>query len=89
MTPPPSPAAQIAALASLTGAPVDPSRDPDILRIGLIAVAKDAGLSWAQIGQCLLGVPDGKLARKTAHRLARDANVKLLRQGQPGVEAPQ
>lgn len=82
-------AAQIRDLAALAGGSYDSSKDPDVLRIALIASAKASGVTWAQIGQALLGRADGKAAKKHVKALAHTANTKLIKMGLPGVEVPQ
>ena len=50
--------------------------DSQILTAGMIAQARDAGLTWAQIGSVLSGGTERnpKLAKKRAKAIAREAN---------------
>jgi hypothetical protein len=52
--------------------------DPQILTAGMIAEARSAGLTWAQIGSVLSGGTERnpKLAKKRAKAIAREANRK-------------
>ena len=83
---PPSPADQLRSLASLSGASINPGLDPDVLKVALIAQARQGGATWADVGGALLGRRDGKLAKRYAKGLARAAERKLLSAGLPGLE---
>jgi len=74
---PPSPADQVARLASLAGEAPDWSRDTDVLAVAMIVAAKARGATWAQVGMALLGRPDGKLAKRRARQMARTAQRKV------------
>ena len=82
---PPSPASQIRRMAALAGTAPDMTLDHDVLMVGMVAQAKARGVTWAQIGSVLVGRPDGKLAKKAARALARDANRRLLAAGKPAA----
>jgi hypothetical protein len=82
---PPSPGSQVRRMAALAGTAPDLTLDHDVLMVGMIAQAKERGVTWAQIGSVLVGRADGKLAKKAARTLARDANRRLLAAGKPAA----
>ena len=53
----------------------------DLLRLKMIATAKDSGLSWAMIGRTL-GM-SGREAKRHAHKLARSCQRRVLTQDAP------
>ena len=77
---PPTPEQEDSALAALTGTITE--RQPtsqlerDMLRVCLIAQAKEGGVPWPVIGAAL-GV-DGKQAKKDFHALARRTQRTML-----------
>ena len=77
---PPSAAEQLAALASLTGTITErkpeTALDANLLRLRLVAEAKDAGIPWTVIGRTL-GV-SGKQAKRDMKALARETQRLLL-----------
>jgi len=72
---PPAPEQEDQALARLSGAAVPAGLDRDVTRLRLIAEARGKGIPWAMIGMSL-GM-DGKTAKATAKRLARDTRRQL------------
>ena len=77
---PPTPEQQDSALAALTGTITErrpaSQLERDMLRVKLIAQAKEQGVPWPVIGSAL-GV-DGKRARKDFHALARRTQRIML-----------
>jgi hypothetical protein len=79
---PPTPEQTDSALAALTGTITE--RKPvtdlerDMLRVRLIALAKEQHVPWAAIGSAL-GV-DGKAAKRNFHALARRTQRDMLRE---------
>ena len=77
---PPSAAEQLASLASLTGTVTErkpeTALDANLLRLRLVAEAKDRGIPWAVIGASL-GV-SGKQAKRDMKALARETQRLLL-----------
>ena len=77
---PPTPEQQDSALAALTGTITErrpaSQLERDMLRVKLIAQAKEQGVPWPVIGSAL-GV-DGKRARKDFHALARRTQRTML-----------
>lgn len=53
--------------------------DPAVATVATIAALKAQGATWAQIASAI-GCPDKKAAKAKAKRLARQAQVSLLRQ---------
>ena len=77
---PPTCAEQDSALASLTGTITErkpeTALDANLLRLRLVAEAKDAGIPWTVIGRTL-GV-SGKEAKRRTKALARETQRQLL-----------
>jgi hypothetical protein len=80
---PPSPEEQDAALASLAGSTTErkpgTDLDRDLLRIRLVAEAREMGRSWAAIGACF-GMP-GQECKSHVKRLAARVNRELILAG--------
>ena len=55
--------------------------DADLLRLKMITVAKERGMSWAMIGRGL-GMT-GREAKRHAHKLARSCQRRVLAQDAP------
>jgi len=77
---PPTPEQVDASLAALTGTVGEqkPSSDLDrnLLRLRLVAEAKDRGISWAAIGRAM-GI-SGKEAKRAAKQLAAHTQRQVL-----------
>lgn len=77
----PSAAEVDSALIALGRGRIPPAELPaDVRRAGLIGRAKDAGASWAQVGEALGGI-DGKVAKRYAIRLRAAVNRDLKLKG--------
>ena len=73
---------EIRALAAMTGqqGQMPQTRaEKDVLMAGMIAVALQRKMTWAQIGSAL-GWGSGREAKRRAHRLRRSANARLRQQ---------
>jgi len=89
---PPTPEQQDAALAALTGTITErkPATDLDraLLRLKLVAEAKDKGIPWTVIGRAL--DCSGKEAHRRMKRLAAETQQALMatRNREAGIGAP-
>jgi hypothetical protein len=74
---PPSPAAQVRALAELSGVTPDPGARRDVAMLMMITTAKQRGVTWAQIASAT-GHDSGPAAKAAAKRMARTAQQAVL-----------
>jgi hypothetical protein len=83
----PSQAAQVTALAALSGAAPDPSLPAAVAVVAQIIAAREQGATWSQVGMAVNGDPDPRLAKRYARNLARRAQRAVIAAGILAEEA--